>query len=185
MKTNIPKIWNEYRAQSNLFKGALKGKLELVEKSLKYGAQIDKRYYPPSDGVDARDDYGASALSLALQNHHLDVARYLLEQGANPFERAPNMWIGASITQILKKGWLDLLEIIDEKWEQKELEFRLIAPIHRRKFPNDTSISIIDYLRKENPEASQIWEAKMEKKKLSIRLNQASHSSDFSKSHRL
>ena len=56
-----------------LFSGARNGDLDLVRAALAEGVPID-----------SVNQYGSTALSMAASNGHLEVAEYLVQEGADP-----------------------------------------------------------------------------------------------------
>lgn len=160
------KIWNQYRARSYLFKGAIKGNLVLVKKALKFGANINSRSF--ARVLDSELD-NKTPLCLALENKNIEVAQFLLEQGANPFEKWNNEFSGASMTIILRDGLLNLLEMVASKYPQEMdwLYSNQINAIEREDFDfKGDKIPLMTYFKYANPEAAQIWEVKLEQEKL-------------------
>lgn len=89
---------------SALHLAAEHGYAELVELLLKSGAQID--YRPPTDEPYPRTQLCDEPLRLAIRNRHLDIARVLLEHGADPNRR---YFFGSEINLSSEPDVLELL----------------------------------------------------------------------------
>lgn len=89
---------------SALHLAAEHGYKELVDLLLKSGANVD--YRPPTDEPYPRTTLCDEPLRLAIRNKHLDIARTLLEHGADPNKR---YFFGSEINLINDLDFLELL----------------------------------------------------------------------------
>ena len=65
--------WGDEGGFTFLMRGSFRGRIDIVKYLLGKGALVDQK-----------DKYGGTALYAALGGNHLDVARLLLESGADP-----------------------------------------------------------------------------------------------------
>lgn len=89
---------------SALHLAAEHGYPELVDLLLKFGAQVD--YRPPTDEPYPRTTLCDEPLRLAIRNKHVDIAKTLLEHGADPNKR---YFFGSEINLVNDLDFLELL----------------------------------------------------------------------------
>lgn len=74
-----------------------------------------------NEGINDQDTDGRTALFYAVRNNEIEVAKLLIEHGADPLLTNDN---GITVKEVARaKGYLDMLEFLDEQNQEEEEEF--------------------------------------------------------------